>query len=133
MCPCPPFGVHRVLLVQRDLLAVHPGVVEGEVQPPELLDRPLDQRLGVGGPAHLGRLEDRPAPGGLDGRPDRPAPGRAPVADYQGGARPRLAQQAVYLWPPEARSLWRFSVKAAWRRVAPGLSATLAGRRGRAA
>ena len=55
-----------VLLVQRHLLAVHPGVVEGHVQATELRDGPLDQGLHVLGLAHVGLLEDGPAPGLLD-------------------------------------------------------------------
>ena len=53
--------------MQRDLLAVHAGVVEGEVQTPERVDRSFHQCLDVGRPAHVGRLEDG-LPSGL---PDR--------------------------------------------------------------
>ena len=70
---------------ERNLLAVHPGVVVGEVQPPELADRPLDQSLHVGGLAHVGLLEHGPAPGLPDQCHDLLALGGVPVADHQSG------------------------------------------------
>jgi hypothetical protein len=83
--------------VRRDLLAVHPGVVGGEVQAPELPDRPLDQPPHVAGLAHVGRLEDGPAPGVPGARCDRLplAASRLPMA----GAAPALASAKAVALP----------------------------------
>ena len=44
--------------MQRHLLAIYLSVVVGEVEPPVLLDGPLDQGFDFCGLAHVGRVKD---------------------------------------------------------------------------
>src|SRR5260370_26024622 len=54
--------------MEGHLLAVHPSIVEGKVEPPEICDGPIYEGLRIFGLAHIGHLED----GTAAGLPDDP-------------------------------------------------------------
>jgi hypothetical protein len=81
-----------ILLMQRQLLAVRPRVVEGDVQATEFAHSPLDQCLRLSGLAHIGRVEDSLTPALADGFDDPLAFRSVPAPDDDGGPGPRHRQ-----------------------------------------
>jgi hypothetical protein len=65
---------------------ITPALLTRMIEPAKRLDRPGDERAGLGGVADVGRHEQRPAARGLD-RPGRLGPGRrVDLGDHDGGA-----------------------------------------------